>query len=181
MDLTIAETLVPQAAIDLVKRFEGFEAEAYLCPAGVWTIGYGTTNGVRAGMTTTEEEAEAYLARDLISAALSVSRNITVPLSDNQRSALISFVYNLGAGAFQRSTLRQVINREGDADEVRAQLMRWVRAGGRVLRGLQLRREAEADLWETEERSPEALLPAPAGGDFQSRVNRITEFLKSIW
>ena len=135
-----------KAGLELIKHFEGLRLEAYLCPAGVWTIGYGSTRGVYQGMTVTESEAEAMLRRDLLAAERSVLRLVTVRLTDNQFDALVSFVFNLGGGALQRSTLRQKLNR-GDYDVVPRELMKWVRAGGKILPGLVRRRQAEAELF----------------------------------
>jgi len=136
-----------QDGIDLIRRFEGFKSEPYLCPAGVWTIGYGSTRGINEQTPPiTEQQAEELLKRDLSSAEASVCRLIYVPLTDNQFAALVSFTFNLGGGALQRSTLRQKLNR-GDYDSVPAELLKWCRAGGRKLNGLLRRRIAEGELF----------------------------------
>ncbi|PSB66784.1 muraminidase, partial [filamentous cyanobacterium CCP1] len=83
----------------LLKAFEGLRLEAYLDPVGVWTIGYGTTSGVFPGMRITEAQAEAFLRRDLARFERAVSDLITVPLNEDQYSALVSFTYNVGEGA----------------------------------------------------------------------------------
>ena len=142
---------VPESCIELVKRFEGYSGKAYKCPAGVLTIGYGTTrypdgSAVKAGDTCTKEQAAEWLAHDLAKALVDVSMFCCRPLTENQTAALTSFIYNVGRGAFMRSTLRKRIN-AGDLDDVPYQLSRWNRAGGKVLRGLILRRAAEIDLW----------------------------------
>ncbi len=139
--------------LDLVRRFEGFSAAPYLCPAGWWTIGYGAICGADGApvTATTPPIAEAaaldLLARDLRAAERATARLISVNLSDGQFDALVSFAFNLGGGALQRSTLRQVVNR-GEHELVPAELARWVRASGRVLPGLVRRRAAEAELYE---------------------------------
>ncbi|MBF0129655.1 MAG: lysozyme [Alphaproteobacteria bacterium] len=136
----------------LVKRFEGFSPAPYLCPAGVWTIGYGSTRDASGRPLTkdhpsiTEAEAEDLLSADLDRFAGTVLRLIRVPLSDGQFDALASFAYNLGGGALQRSTLRAKVNRREHAD-VPAEFMKWTKGGGRVLPGLVKRRMAEAAMY----------------------------------
>ena len=139
--------MIPDSAVDLVKRFEGYSPDVYLCPAGYKTIGYGHL--VRRSEVFTildEDEAEALLRYDMQHAANGVNRLTKVPLDDDQFGALVSFVFNLGSGAYQASTLRAKLNR-GEYHTVPSQLRRWVFAGGRKLRGLVRRREAEALLW----------------------------------
>ena len=139
---------ITQNGIDLIKRFEGFSRTVYFCPAGYQTIGYGHVvkphEDFSAGIN--EVQAEELLRQDAVIAEQAVLRLINVPLTDGQFDALVSFTYNLGGGALQRSTLRRKINREEHAD-VPEQFMRWVWAGGRKLKGLIRRREAEADLY----------------------------------
>lgn len=130
--------------LNLIKRFEGFSPTAYVCPAGYPTIGYGHL--VREGEQFTSisaSEAEDLLRKDVAFAERAVLRMVDVPLADGQFDALVSFTFNLGAGAFQRSTLRRKVNRQAHA-EVPGQLLRWVWAGGRRLNGLIRRRKAEA-------------------------------------
>lgn len=137
---------VNAAGLWLIKSYEGFRERAYLCPAGVWTIGYGHTGGVKPEDTVTREEAERLLRNDLRNAEAAVSRLIWVPLTDNEFSALVSFVYNCGAGALQNSTLRAHLNgdrRLAAADE----FWRWCQAGGRRLPGLVRRRANERALF----------------------------------
>ncbi|MDD3029225.1 MAG: lysozyme [Alphaproteobacteria bacterium] len=137
---------IPQEALDLVKIFEGLRLSAYLCPAGKWTIGYGHTRGVAQGQAITKEQAEAFLVGDLTKAAIPIDQCVDVPLSRRQFAALISFVFNVGAGNFKRSTLLKQLN-QGLYDRVPAQLARWNKSKGRVLDGLSRRRAAEAALW----------------------------------
>ena len=140
------------AGVGLVTEFEGYSSTPYRCPAGVWTIGYGTTrypNGHR--VTGCDESCDRTSARRWLWYALEKSEQIVVQysthyLNEHQRAALASFVYNLGSGAFRASTLRRRIN-AGDFDDVPYQISRWNKAGGRVLRGLVRRRAAEIDLW----------------------------------
>jgi Phage-related lysozyme (muraminidase) len=134
---------ITQDGIDLIKRFEGFSSTVYICPAGYPTIGYGHL--VRSGESYTEiseTEAEELLRKDVESAERAVLRLVNVPLTDGQFDALVSFTFNLGSGAFQRSTLRRKLNRHSyllAAEE----FGRWVWAGGHRLKGLVRRRRAE--------------------------------------
>lgn len=138
---------IPDAALVLIKHFEGCRLEAYRDIVGVWTIGYGHTGAdVVPNMQITQDVAEELLFRDLGKFANAVLKLTKVRLTDNQFSALLSFTFNLGAGAYQRSTLRQCINR-GDYGDVFAQFQRWNKAGGMVSRGLTRRRIAEAKLF----------------------------------
>lgn len=137
---------ISEAGLALVKRFEGLRLEAYLCPAGVWTIGYGSTRGVKPGMTIDELAAERRLRDDLAEAEAAVERLVTVPLTDGQHASLVSLVYNIGEPAFQQSTLLRLLN-GGDYAAVPAQLMRFVKAGGKRSNGLVRRRSAEAAMW----------------------------------
>lgn len=137
------------AGLALIQQFEGFSPTPYLCPAGFWTIGCGhLIREAELGRLTRVNEAEArtLLARDVKLAEAAVGRLIAVALRQNQFDALVSFTFNLGAGALQRSRLRRVINC-GEHEAVPAELMRWVWAGGRKLPGLVRRRAAEAALY----------------------------------
>ena len=156
---------ITQRGIALIQRFEGFRSTVYTCPAGYPTIGYGhvvkDSENFSEGIN--ETQAEALLRQDTATAERAVLRLINVPLTDGQFDALVSFTYNLGGGALQRSTLRRKINREEHA-EVPAQLMRWVWAGGRKLKGLMRRRQAEAicytaSTFPTVATTPSATLP----------------------
>ena len=132
--------------IELIKHFEGCELEAYKCPAGVWTIGYGHIKGVHEGMTITEHQAEEMLKSELHEYEGYINDYVTVPLNQNQFDAMVSWVYNLGGGNLRASSLLKVLN-AGEYDGVPAQMMRWNKAGGKVLEGLTRRRQAEADLF----------------------------------
>ncbi len=139
---------VTKNGIWLIKRFEGFEPKVYLDAAGLPTIGYGhlIRPGEDFSKGITQEEAEILLAKDVVSAEQAIFKLINVPLTDSQFDALVSFTYNLGSGALQRSTLRRKVNREEHC-EVPAEFMKWVWAGGRKLKGLIRRRESEAKLY----------------------------------
>ena len=136
-----------QYGIDLIKHFEGGELEAYQCAAGVWTIGYGHTKGVQPGDQWSESHANHMLEVELEEYENYVSTAVTVPLSQNQFDALVSWVYNLGNGNLTSSTMLKVLN-SGDYAGVPAQILRWNKAGGKVLDGLTRRRQAEADMFE---------------------------------
>ena len=142
---------INQAGLSLIKQFEGFEPVAYLCPAGVPTIGYGhtktvTAQDVRSKRTISEDEAEALLMEDVRDAESAVERLITVPLTDNQFSSLVSWTFNLGEWNLKSSTLRRKLNR-GDYQSVPGEMARWVRAGSITLAGLIRRRKAEGALF----------------------------------
>lgn len=114
---------------------------------GTLTIGYGSTGPhVKPGLEWTERQAEHGLRVDLMRFENAVSRLVTVPLTDNQFSALVSFAFNVGVSAFQKSTLLRRLN-AGDYDAVPGELMKWTRSKGRVMQGLVNRRSAEAGLW----------------------------------
>lgn len=136
------------AGISLIKRFEGLRLEAYLDAVGVWTIGYGHTGpDVFRGRTITEEEADALLRKDLGSAENCVRAAVSVPISQGEFDALVSFVFNLGCGALRRSTLLRLLN-GGDHDGAALEFAKWNKADGKVLAGLTRRRAAEAELFE---------------------------------
>lgn len=139
---------ITEDGLRLIRRFEGFSALPYLCPAGYLTVGYGhlVKNPQAFKQPITEDEATGMLVVDIEAAAHAVLRLISVPLTDGQFDALVSFTYNLGSGALQRSTLRRKVNRQ-EHDEVPAEFMKWVWAGGRKLKGLISRRSAEAALY----------------------------------
>jgi len=127
---------------ELIKSFEGLELEAYLCPANIWTIGYGHTGNVKEGDSITKAEAEALLDKDLQTFRNGVKRLVKVPLNENQFGALVSFAYNIGLGSLQSSTLLKMLN-AGDYTGAADQFLRWNKSGGKVLTGLVRRREAE--------------------------------------
>ena len=141
-----------QAGIDLIKRFEGVKLRAYRCPAGVWTVGVGSTRDVHAGMVITQAEADARLREDLSDAEEAVERLVNVPLNPNEHAAIVSLVFNIGAGAFSHSTLLRLLN-GGDRAGAARQFKRWRRGGGKVLNGLVKRRAAETALFQTANQS----------------------------
>lgn len=156
-----------KACTDLIKQFEGFYAEAYLCPAGVPTIGWGTTaypNGakVKIGEKCTVVQAQEYLDSEVKEKAKEVAVLLNgKPFTQHQFDALVSFAYNLGTGALKGSTLlkKALINpndisianyKTGENNKPAVdscEFLKWVRAGGVVYKGLVRRRAAEADLY----------------------------------
>ena len=131
-----------KAGIQLTERFEGCRLAAYPDTGGVWTIGYGHTHGVHPGMTCTLEQAEAWLREDIQAAADAVNRLVKISLKQTEFDALVDFVFNLGAGAFARSTMLKDIN-AGNFAAAALQFPLWDRDAGRVLAGLLHRRLAE--------------------------------------
>ena len=146
---------VPQAAIELAKRFEGFHrvpradpgrAHPYICPAGFWTVGYGHLCDAKHP-SISMEEGEAYLVTDMADALRATLRYCPVLATEpvGRLAAIVDFTFNLGAGRLQTSTLRRRVNQRQWA-AAGQELQRWVYGGGRVLPGLVLRRSAEAAL-----------------------------------
>lgn len=132
--------------VDLVKRFEGFRARPYLCPAGYWTIGYGRL-ATQDHPPIDELQAEAMLIEDLAGARAAVLRLVRHPLTDYQLDAITDWTFNLGSGRLKGSSLRAKLNR-GDLGEVPGELRKWTIGGGRRLPGLVIRREAEAAMFQ---------------------------------
>lgn len=141
----MTRTLTPEC-LALLRQWEGLRLEAYQDSGGVWTIGYGHTKTAHEGMKITKAKAEALFKSDLAPFEAAVERLVTVDLTDHQFGALVSFAFNVGEGAFARSTLLKKLN-AGDYDAVPGQLARWNKAGGKVVPGLVNRRAAEAGLW----------------------------------
>lgn len=132
--------------IELVKQFEGCKLTAYVCPAGVLTIGYGSTGPhVKAGMKIDGAQANTLLLKDLERFEAGVNR-LSKKHTQGQFDALVSFAFNLGLGNLERSTLLKLHN-AGKHTEAADQFKRWNKAGGKVLAGLTRRREAEAALY----------------------------------
>ena len=140
--------------LSIIKKHEGLRLKAYICPAGVPTIGYGSTRypdgrKIQMGDVITENEAEQMLINDVRKFEAEILASVTTLLNDNQLSALISFVYNVGAFAFRKSTLRKKINANRDDLTIKDEFMKWVRGGGKILPGLVKRRAEESKLYFT--------------------------------
>lgn len=142
-----------EIAAALCRQFEGFRAKPYLCPAGIPTIGYGSTyysGGVKVQLTDSpidEPSARALLMAELQHTYLPGVLRLCPALTTDERklNAIVDFAYNLGVGRLQTSTLRRKINAQ-DWDGAKEQLMLWTRGGGKVLPGLVKRRTAECAL-----------------------------------
>jgi lysozyme len=137
---------ISERGLDLIKRFEGLSIKAYQCSAGVWSIGFGSTSNVKPGQIITVAEAHHRLKQDVRDSEAAVKRLVTVPLSQHQFDALVSFVFNVGAGALSKSTLLKKLN-AGDYQGAAGEFLRWNKAGGKVLPGLTRRRSAERELF----------------------------------
>lgn len=137
----------PLLAVPLLREFEGFEPNAYLCPAGVWTIGYGHTGGVRKGEHISLADAEKLLSADLERIRAKVAPMFKRPVTRYQFIALMSFIYNIGVNAFKASTLLLLMNANRD-DEAVKQFSRWRFANGKELPGLVKRRAREAEVFQ---------------------------------
>ena len=133
-----------QRGINLIKQFEGVSLTAYKCPAGVYTIGYGHTRGVKRGMKITEEEAGAFLTADLLNSEKAVERYDSVyHWNQNEFDALVSFTFNCGA-ANLRSLLR---NGRRNRSQIAETLPLYRKVDGKVIKGLERRRSAEKALF----------------------------------
>lgn len=138
-----------QRGIDLIKQFEGYSSKAYPDPAtggAPWTIGYGTTKGVKPGMVITTEQAEKMLRDDVAKFESGVSSLVTAPTTQGQFDAMVSLAYNIGLGNFGKSTLLKKHNARCytcAADQFRV----WNRANGKVMNGLTRRRAAERQVY----------------------------------
>ena len=141
--------MISPEGIALIKRFEGFSPVAYLCPAGVWTIGYGHTKNVHSGDVIDETEAEELLIDDLFDCFACIDAYVDVPLEQCEYDALCSFIFNLGCGNFKSSTLLKLLN-SGDKEGAAKQFKRWDKSNGKPLAGLTKRREAEDKLFRGE-------------------------------
>jgi lysozyme len=144
---------ISDKGLALIRESEGLVLKAYLCPAGVWTLGHGHTKGVKPGDTCTREQAEQWLLEDVGEAIDTLMGMVEVPLNQGEVDALVSFVFNFGAGKFRTSTLLRLLN-EGEFAQASAQFPRWVngtnpKTGLReVLPGLVKRRAAEKALFD---------------------------------
>ena len=137
----------------LITKFEGFSAKPYLCSAKVPTIGYGNTyytNGKKVTLLDkpiTETEAFEMFKTIADRFADKVSKLVTYPINQNQFNSLVSICYNIGVSAFQLSTLLKMVNENANNPKIKDQFLRWNKAGGRVIRGLTLRRNEEAFIY----------------------------------
>jgi len=150
--------MINSAALRLIKEFEGFEAEAYKDPVGIVTIGYGTTAAAGVGISPklgdkiTEAQATDYLKRAVDKFAAQILPKITRTPTGNQFGAMVSLAYNIGPGAFNKSTVLRRFN-AGDTSGAADAFLMWNKAGGKVLAGLTRRRKAERELFLTPDRA----------------------------
>lgn len=141
-----------QRGKDLIIRYEGMKLEAYLCPANKWTIGVGSTfyedgSLVEDGDKITKERALKLFDNIADQFSDGVKKLIKKELTENQFSALVSFAFNCGLGNFRTSTLLRKVNVNPKDPTIAAEFAKWNKAGGKVLRGLTIRRKAESDLY----------------------------------
>ena len=157
---------ISKNGIDLIKKFEGCRLTAYKCPSMVYTIGYGHTSGVKKGQKITQKQAEAFLREDIKKFENGVNKYVSVPLTQNQFDALVSFTYNCGLTAFKNSTLRKKLNAK-DYTGAGKELLRWNKAGGVVLDGLKRRRKAEKALFD---KIPVQSVYVVKSGDYLAKI-----------
>lgn len=139
--------IASKEAEDLIKQFEGCHLNAYKCPAGVWTIGWGTTGpGIREGLVISQHTADVMLKAHIQDIALDLTDLVGNSLRQHQFDALVAFIYNIGLGAFKKSTMLSLIKR-GKMDEAALEFDKWVKAAGKTLPGLVKRRKAEKTLF----------------------------------
>lgn len=140
--------IASKEAEDLIKQFEGCHLKAYKCPAGIWTIGWGTTGpGIQEGLVISQHTADVMLKAHIQDIALDLT-DILKPLvlRQHQFDALVSFIYNVGIGAFKKSTMLSLI-KAGKMAQAALEFDKWTKAGGRPLEGLVKRRKAEKTLF----------------------------------
>jgi lysozyme len=135
-----------KAGADLIKKYEGCRLKAYKCPAGIWTIGYGHTGNVKEGQVITQSQADELFDKDVQRFIGGVYKLIKVEINQLQFDALVSFAYNCGIGALQKSTLLELVNKKDFSGAVK-EFARWNKASGKVLPGLSKRRAEEAELF----------------------------------
>lgn len=143
------DMVVSQRGLELIKEFEEYRTEAYPDPGtggAPWTIGYGHTGNVKPGDVCDELQANYWLEQDVGVAEEAIKRHVTVPLTQSQFDALASFIYNVGVKNFASSTLLRKLN-AGDCLGAANEFSRWNHAGGKILRGLSIRRGKEANLF----------------------------------
>ena len=142
-----------QKALELLKRYEGFRAEAYLCPSKVWTVGYGSTfymdgSPVQQGDTITQKDAEILLNKVVEDFKVNVKRLLPYTLNEDAIDAVVLLVYNIGLGAFTKSTLLKRIKEDIKGFEaIETEWNKWVYSGKKVLQGLVKRRKEEFQLY----------------------------------
>lgn len=137
---------ISENGINLIIRFEGLRTSAYKCPAGIWTIGYGHTSGVRKGDKCTEAQAKEFLKNDIEVFEACINNLVKQTLTQNQFDALVSFVFNIGCIGFKASTMLKYLNNK-QYELAAEEFPKWVLSNGKKLEGLVRRRQAEQDLF----------------------------------
>ncbi len=138
---------ISKKGLDLIRKYEGLQLAAYVCPGGKLTIGYGHTGpDVKAGKTIDVERANELLINDVQRFESAVNELVMVPMTQGMLDALISFSFNLGVGSLKSSTLLKKLNAD-DREAAANEFLRWNKANGKVLAGLTARRESERELF----------------------------------
>lgn len=137
---------INEIGINAIKSFEALRLKAYKCPAGVWTIGYGHTRGVKPGMVITKKQAETLLRGDLLPVEKYVN-SLRRIFTQGEFNAVVDFIFNLGQAKFAKSTLCRKIMAHSPDDEVCKEFKRWVHGGGKTLLGLVERRQWDCRQW----------------------------------
>lgn len=136
----------------LIKKYEGCILQAYLCPSSVWTIGFGNTyhpngNPVKEGDIITKKQADEYFEIIVKKYVTTINELVKAPINANQHAALTSLCYNIGSGNIQKSTVLKLVNLNPNDPKISDAFMMWNRGGGKVLKGLTSRRQAEVALY----------------------------------
>lgn len=137
---------ISEAGIKLICKWEEFRPYAYVCPAGLWTIGYGHTGGVKPTDKIDLDQGEAYLRKDLEIVERCLN-SLAIKLNQNQYDALCSLIFNIGTGNFLHSTLLKYLKTK-QYDKASAEFLKWRKANGKVLKGLEARRKDEQELFD---------------------------------
>lgn len=150
----MAKLTASSKCYDIIKHYEGCELEAYLCPAGIPTIGYGSTfyadgKPVKLGDKITQQQADELLPALVNKFAISVNNGLKVDIKQYQFDALVSLTYNIGIGNFRKSTLLGLINKKAADFQIASEFAKWNKSNGEVLKGLVKRRKSEATLYIT--------------------------------
>ena len=133
--------------IEIIKKHEGIRLVAYRCPANVWTIGYGHTRTAKSGMVISGDQADKLLMADIEMAERAVNQLVVSNINQNQYDALVSFVFNVGRGNFEKSTLKSMVNNDPNDKQISLEFKRWVYAAKKLLPGLVRRRDEESQLY----------------------------------
>lgn len=146
--MTVTSHVINDKGLQLIKDFESCRLRAYQDSKKVWTIGWGHTGNVKSGDVITQEKADEFLKQDINWVEKCINSKVSTPLTSNQFSALASFVYNIGCGAFSKSTMCRLLNAKL-YDRASQEFKKWVYAGAKKLKGLVRRRQAEKQLFLT--------------------------------